>query len=343
MVLIISNRFFNGKEVKFLPYKRKLYFTIINHIKLHGKLPKLSISKQAMQHYIKKLKIDDIIYKIGYGTWGVNEDKAEQFLFLEKVKILSKGSRQHLTQNFTSLKDKRGHGFIISFLIPKIAGWHKRKEFFKNKGIETKDVGIHNSGIRIIVRDFKCHLYKNKIVIYSPSHRSYFSDTAKESYKYAIYDMQQILKQIENIMGVSFKINGTYKFKVSRQHYAKINDNLAKMCKRNGEKLLIGNENGTWLIADNSLNLDELETVHQKTAQTDMDNVVAPFFNDLKEYYEKTGETAKMSDLIKLHTAFAYNIETHISAIKQLGNAVEILTQKVEQLGGKYGTNQRTN
>jgi hypothetical protein len=324
----------NVKQVNPTPYSKEVYFSIVEYIKLNSKLPSMSISKQARNKYISKLKRAGILIKLGYGVWGVDDDKWEQFSFISKVikqkevNSTPNTSKQHLSKKFTS-KDIRGHGFIITFEIPKIAGWYKREQFFKSKDIEYKKVGLNDSGIRVIVRDHKIQLYKKSIVIYSPSHLSYFSDTAEESYKYAIYDLQQILKQLEKLMQTSFKIDGTYKFRVSRQHYGKINDSLSKMYKRNGERLYVANDKGVWLITDNSLNMNETETTHKITAQKDMDKIVIPFFNDLKDHYETTGETLTISKLMKISEGILKN-QIHATQHQEFNQ--ELLKQIIKKL-----------
>ena len=321
----------NIKQVNPTPYDKKVYFSIIEYVKLNSKLPGMSISKQARNKYISKLKRAGILIKLGYATWGVDEDKVDQLKFIDKVvrqkevNLTLNTSSQHLMKKFTSSKDIRGHGFIVTFKIPKIAGWYKRREFFKKNNIEYKDVGIHKSGTRIILRDHKIQLYKKSIVIYTPKHLSYFSDTAENSFKYAIYDIQQILIQLENLMGVSFKIDGTHQFKVSRQHYGKINDSIAKMYKRNGERLYVANNKGIWLITDNSLNMTELEGVHRKTAIQDIDKVTVPFLNSLKTQFETTGEVFTIDKFMQMQY-------TQFKAQQQTNRNIEEITEVLNKI-----------
>ena len=334
--MVYKKRHLAKKEVNSTPLGEKVYFSIIEYVRLNNKLPTMGMSKQARNKYITKLKRSGILIKLGYATWGIDNDKVEQLKFIDKVvrkkevNLTLKGSTQRLAKKFTSLKDKRGHGFIITFEIPRIAGWYKREEFFKKQKIEYKKVGIRGSGVRIVIKDHKIQLYKKSIVIYTPSHLSYFSETAKESYKYAIYDIQQILKRVENLLQVSFKIDGTYKFKVSRQHYGKVNDSIANMYKRNGERLYVANNKGVWLITDNSLNMSETETVNKETAQTDMDKVIVPFLNGLKEHYEKTGEAFTVTALMQMQY-------TQFKTQQQTGRNIEEIAETLRKITKKIG------
>lgn len=53
------------------------YFTIYHYIKSYNKLPKLDLSKQARNYYIKTLKKANLIKYVGYKTWEVVEDYQE--------------------------------------------------------------------------------------------------------------------------------------------------------------------------------------------------------------------------------------------------------------------------
>src|SRR6056297_318673 len=121
---MVKKKLNNAKQVNPTPYSKKVYFSIIDYVKLNSKLPNMSMSKQARNKYINKLKRAGILIKLGYATWGVDEEKVKQLKFIDKVvrqkevNFTPKGSSQHLMKKFTSSKDIRGHGFIITFQIP---------------------------------------------------------------------------------------------------------------------------------------------------------------------------------------------------------------------------------
>ncbi len=102
------------KQVKNLPYAENFYFSVIDYVKLQGKLPMLPVSKQARNYYIRQLKIEGILIKLGYGTWGIDEDKASQFKQVKQVKKMPKASQICLMKNKIISKNIRGHGFIVS-------------------------------------------------------------------------------------------------------------------------------------------------------------------------------------------------------------------------------------
>ena len=58
------------------------YYTVLELIKQGKNLlqvaSKLNISKQNLNYYIKPLKIEGIIKRIGKGVWEVNEEKLKK-------------------------------------------------------------------------------------------------------------------------------------------------------------------------------------------------------------------------------------------------------------------------
>jgi len=332
------------KELKFSPYKENFYLSIINYIKRYKKLPSIRSKNfnippkwnidnfdQNIQYYLKKLKTDGIVYKKGYSVWDVNEDKADQFKFIEKVKKTPKVSTKHLDKIFSSSKDIRGHGFIISFIIPKIAGWHKRKDYLNKLGFNPIDVGIRKSGQRIIFKGHKIHLYNKKIIIYSPKKMSYFASSAEESYKYAIYDLIELVKSLERKLGISISHKGQYKFKVDRQHYGKVNSYLSRMYKRDGERLYVANEGGVWLTVDYSLgSVPEEETV-SKTSKEDMDDVLKEFYNSLKAQKQSTGEPFRVDKLMEMQFSTFKTQQAISRNIEDLTNTLKKVIERLER------------
>jgi len=91
-------------------------------------------------------------------------------------------------------------------------------------------------------------------------------------------------------------------------HYGEVGNELAKDCNEEQEKIMIkGGEDGlVWVKADKSWNMDEIETIHPKEARADMQEVVQPFFNDLRDH-----KPPKLTDIMKIIREIAeYHKET---------------------------------
>jgi len=275
----------------------KLQYTeIINYIEANSKIPKV----KNVSYYIKHLKREGIVKKLGYGVWQINKDKKDQMQFQQKV--IPKSTKILPVTN----KEIRGHGFAFSVVIPPTISsslqWSKREEMLSKKKIAYSLVGPSWKAPQFEYKEHKVWLTKKKAIIFFPTDKSYFSESAYEAQKFATYDVLTIIKHLEKLIQVSLKINKEYALSVSRQHYGKVNDELAKIANTEKAKIsLIGNDGKQWLLVDNSLNMNELETVHAKRAANDMEKVVKPFYNDLRDHYEKTGESltiGKLKDIV---------------------------------------------
>lgn len=68
-------------------------------------------------------------------------------------------------------------------------------------------------------------------------------------------------------------------------HVAEIDNELAKEVNLSADRIRVygTDDNKAWFEIDNSFNLNEAETIHHVKAVRDMADVVAPFFNDLRD------------------------------------------------------------
>ncbi len=256
---------------------KNFYLTVYNQIK-EGTRPSemcknFNISKQKLNYYLSLLKRAECIKKIGYGVWEICREFDEKKV--KETTRLTKYQPVKIKPDFV-----RGHAFQFKLKIPKLRNWEKREEILKKKGIEFRTL-IHLIGNaqEIVIKGRKIWLTNKSIIIFEKS--SYLAKTAKDSKKYALYDLFELVRGLESALGANFKINKRYCFKVSKQHYALVKNSLAEQYNRDGEKLGVYSENGLWFLIDNSYNLNEAETVHPKTAVDD-NTKVQNFFNGLK-------------------------------------------------------------
>jgi hypothetical protein len=211
----------------------------------------LSISKQKLQYYLGKLKSENRIQKLGYGVWQTSKN--------------------------TVANSVRGHGFMWHIKLPKeILIW---ENILNNKNISYRKLNKDRT-IQFYFKENKVWLSRSSIIIYDI--KSYFGFNALDSKKFAMYELQTFLNQLQAKLGIDFQFNGKYIIKTSRQHYALIRNSLAIQCRKDGKKINVYNERGLWFTIDNSFNLEEAETVHPDTAL--IDNLgVQKYFNEHKE------------------------------------------------------------
>lgn len=301
--------------------KKDLYLTIFSYVENNQRLPQHLLPKTNLQFYVSRLKKEGFIQRKGYGVW----------------EVLKPYNKYKLTPKVAN--NIRGHGFVYKVKLPTIKNWGNRITYLQQKKLKFTPL---NGFQRISYKGYKIWLCNHSIIIYVPKNKDYFSNSASNSQKYAINDLNQLLESLEGYFGFSLKINGQYHFKVSRQHYGKIKDALAIQCNRNNEKIYCYYNGEGWLVIDNSKGLNETETLHPVTATKDMDKIIIPFMNDLKESYEKTNELIKPSELLKMvngvvsvQTMFAENLQSHVKAIKELTDGVAEFRKEIKNIKRK--------
>jgi len=144
------------------------------------------------------------------------------------------------------------------------------------------------------------------------------------------------VRSLESVLGANFKINKKYCFKVSRQHYALVKNSLAEQYNRDGKKLQIYSNDGLWFVIDNSYNLNEVETVHPKTAVDD-NTKLQNFFNGLKEAENYTPQIMMKAVTQNAENLdnYAVHLKSHVKSVKQLGRGVKELTKLIKKLDKK--------
>lgn len=250
------------------------------------------------------------------------------------LKMVSPGVWQftnthHVGKPHTPLihKKVRAHGITATLKIKNLKGWNDRVPKLQKSGISYKSIP---QGQKIIVDNVKTWLTDKSIVFYLPY--SWFDETARKAAQKAMSYLLNLIGGLEKRLKVSsFKINGFYHIKFTRQHYALVKNELARQYNNDKKKLIVYDEKGLWLLIDNSMNLHELETLHPKTAQYDNERVQESF-NAIKEGFTNRFLAESINAVTQNQEMFAKNIESHIGAIKDLSEGVIALRNEVKRL-----------
>lgn len=269
----------------------------------------LNISKQNLQYYLGKLKLQNRIRKLGYGVWQTSTNGGGRSV--------------------------RGHGFMWHIRLPfEVTKWDK---ILSNKGIQYTLINQDRT-YQFYFKDNKLWASRKSLVIFDI--KSYFGFNAIESKKNAFFNINEFLGHLQEKLGVVL-VKDKIEIKTAREHYALVKNSLAMQCKKDGTKINVYNEKGLWFVIDNSFNLDEAETVQKESAL--IDNLgVQKFFNDQKQTkWEVTptwtkrrlGECLELVyDVTKNQAMFNENFVSHVEAIKTLSEAVKQLQEEVKKL-----------
>ena len=150
----------------------------------------------------------------------------------------------------------------------------------------------------LIIDDNTIKLYRNSIEIYI--NHSFFNKTVDGAHADSLIYLKRIIGRLEYRLKLILTKPSHQNIKIVKEHYAEINNGIAKQAERTGQNISIKtSEDGqTWFICDNSYNLYEGETIHSGTAKQDMGEVLAPYLNDLRDKQPLTN--SKLTDQLYL-------------------------------------------
>lgn len=255
--------------------------------------------------------------------------KAVAKLKKKGLKMISPGVWQfakthHEGMPHTPIKEVRGHGITATLRVNKLRNWHNRDKLMRKAGIKFETIP---QGQKIIIDKVNIWLTKKSVVFYLPY--SWFGRDAQECHDKAMTYLLALINEVEKKLRVAtFKINGFYNVKFTRQHYALIRNALAKQYNKEHKKLRVYDNNGLWLEIDNSLNLNELETYRTP----DVNKLVQDSFNDIKEGITPRFLMERINDVTENQEHFAKNMKSHIAAIQELATGVRELRSAIKEL-----------
>lgn len=295
---------------------------------------RLGLSKQALNWYIQTLKRSGFIQKIGYGTWEILKHFDQK-----EVKVSYSGRSQNyirgiMPKTFTSLV--RSHGLAFRLKLPRRIFWARRQGFLRKRGVDT--VEVKNGYFKGVFRSKKVHFCMRSVLVYGIS--DFYGSSAAVGKEKAVVEFLGIVKDLERVLGTSFKIGMSHKFRVFRQHYGNVNNELAKDYVSRNKRLVVYDDGKGWLNIDDSRSKDgsfalkEFEGVDSVRGVSDMDDVVIPFFNSLRKHEGYTPDFVLKGfvNLIEDRQFFAENQRTHIGYLKQMGEETHKLGEIVNRL-----------
>lgn len=193
-----------------------------------------------------------------------------------------------------------------------------KDERYKELKIKSNIVNIDGNTIK---------LNRNSIEVYSGA--SFYGKTANKAYSKSVLYFKRLFLKIENDLKIIILKDRKNNIKEVYSEYSETNNELSEDMEKKAEKIkvLAKEDKKTWLKVDNSFNLHEMETCHPETSKGDMQNVVSPVFNDLRDNYTDR-EVPVISDILKVIKELANNNkETAIG----LNAVVELMKPKKEE------------
>jgi len=150
----------------------------------------------------------------------------------------------------------------------------------------------------------------------------------------AISILENTLFKIENMFKIILVKNYKANITIISQEYAIIQDTLAKLYRKENNRLYLTGEDGKiWLITDFSFSTDETEFIHPEKATDDVD-AIAPFLNDLrKNPTTMTDMRLLMNDVMSSTVSQAQNVVKHQKVLDEILITFRKLNERLDKAG----------
>lgn len=177
-------------------------------------------------------------------------------------------------------------------------------------------------------------IYKDSLEVYS--NKDFFGDDEQRATAQSLFYWGKIFSRLEARLKIVFIKGSRSCIKQVNGHYSEVNNELAKDYNKREAKLRVyaSEDNRLWFQIDNSLNLNEAETLHPETSKKDMGDVVKPFFNDLRDYPEKPPMLSGIMRVVKEQAEVNRETASGLNAVVTYLKS-QLPRKQSEELGSK--------
>lgn len=275
-------------------------FLTINQIAKYRNTSRTSVYKG-----LKILLRKGFISKLGKASFSIT-DKGKEGLhsiteFKGKIRLHNFSIKAKVLESPTNWNIKRNE---IVFL----KCFNKQVSLGKNNDYEISNIF-----------NIKIKSTPKSIIFYMPTT---YGNTIEEALEQSMDLFFKNISKVENLFKIRLIKDNKISIEIISQHYARLNDSLAKIYQKENDKLFITGDDGkVWLIADLSFNVNELEAIHTINAQDDL-NSVSGFLNDLRKNPTTFSEQKEINNQFQ-------NILSQVIEVQHLESRNIIKHQKV--------------
>lgn len=279
------------------------------------------IKKITVYKRLEKLKENNLVENI-YPIWKIVNGRV--------------GFCKTLLHN-DNIFELHGLGYILK-LIKTPEWWNKRKPRLmrlRDWQFTNHNFGKNNSNPfqQLINENFVIQTYPESIIIIS--RKRYYSNNPYETIKDAIGDVVDLINYLEERFKFKFFPDGVPCLEIRKNDFNRLNDHLAKHCKKNGRRFLVELDKNRKVWVDYSepfgkeANYPEGQEILEKVTKDFLIN--KPLTNsELQKLIQNIAVTYK-SDLDK-RNEYSKDILIHKEAIRKMGNNTEANTKSIELL-----------
>lgn len=174
-------------------------------------------------------------------------------------------------------------------------------------------------GSDVVIDGNRVRLYRDSFEVYS-GHDFWGVDPVDSERQSSVYWLH-FFHRLEHTFNILLIKPGRHNIKRVKQHVAEVGNELASDVSSRRDRLRVkGFDGREWLLADASFGFKELETVHSERAVFDMQDVVMPFFNDLRDN----------SAVVKLPSVMEREAAELRGVVFELGKALQVTQSQLQ-------------
>lgn len=294
--------------------KRKDFYLMVYDYIQKGINPKKiceleKISKQRLNYYLSSLKKQDLIKKIGYGTWIINPKK--------QVKT----SKKEVTDSNKSVGVPFARLHRVQISLP-IRQWVKPLQF---DGLPV--VGAVSYHV-VKVKGIKVKVFDKVLDCYVGG--DFVGNSRGEAQLQLLNFLKVWIVNVEKELSVKVRRDflGGFDFVVSGSELANVGHPVALHHSRKREKFRIVDKFGELrMVIDKSLKVPELEFVKRKKSGMDYQKVVDELYPDVLSGEWRDLKLLK-KDFYSSMKLMGDNFRSHVSLVKEIKGLIKELRRK---------------
>ena len=283
-------------------------FLTISDIAKHRKT-----SRQAIYKGIKILKEKGMIKKVGL-AWR-----------------LSGAGKKGLHSLMGFTHKLRQHNLHVKIdVLESPVNWDKKRNQLIQLPYFNKRVSLKNNTYDLLsYGNIQIKTTSKSVIVKLPT---IFDQSVEGAVIQAMDIFYNKIPSIENLLKIKLIKDQKCNITFISQEYAKLDDALAKIYKKNEQKLYVTDEHGELrFIADYSFAVNEFEAVHPNKAGDDM-SATNPFLLDLAANPTTFSEVREMiTGITRNQLIFDRNMKSHLEILSKLGKAVDQLTDTIKK------------
>lgn len=304
---------------------------------------RFGMTPQSLSYHLKKLKLLDVVEKIGYGVWATkreNLSNLNSYIVKKTVKTSKKELKKTAPCRYTQKGGGAvvsGHAYIFVLKLPDIARWSSRRSFLSKHNISFRVIPQGESLDSSLFGGWRVWLCSRSVVFYAPRGSRYVSSDEFVSSREAFFDCLSLVRRLEGLLRVSFLVRGEYVLKPRREHNAHLDRLVASGVSRGGkDSFVVWDDSGVWLRVDSSLGYPELESEaggseSRVVEVRDASRLVREDFNTLKD----KGVTREF--LLEQDARIQQKLEFYADHIKSHAEVMVRISKLLERFEGGDG------